>query len=382
MEFEARVIRSLSHENHPALILDQTCFYPESGGQPADSGTLDGITVIHVLEKDGWIVHVLEKDLSSDVVKGKIDWAVRFDHMQQHAGQHVLSQCLVQLQEAETRSFHLGKKASTLEVDMRSISEDEAEKIEKLANDIVFQNREIRSCLYDDKEITRIQLRRPTMKSGDVRVVEISGFDRTACGGTHPRRTGEIGTIKILKWDKIRDNVRFEFICGKRALQDYSRKHLDLKNLSNSLTVDDSEIVATFEKLVSDLKEQKKINRRMQERVVRYEAAEIMEQAEEKYIMKIFSGRPQEEIRLLVLTIIRMGEHVVLFGLKGGERVHVFLACSESFDLDMREMLPIVAPLIQGRGGGRPSLVEISGEKQEGLEQALEAVLQRVQGEL
>jgi alanyl-tRNA synthetase len=382
VEFEAQVIQSLSHEGQPALTLDQTCFYPESGGQPADRGTLDGIPVVHVLEKNDRIIHVLGGDVSSHEVRGKIDWTVRFDHMQQHAGQHILSQCLIQLFDAATCSFHLGEKTSTLEVDMRDISEHEAEKVEKLANEIVFQNKEIKSGLYKEGEIFDVQLRRPTKKKGDIRIVEISDFDHTACGGTHPRNTGEIGTIKIMKWDRIRNNVRVEFICGNRALQDYARKHRDLRNLSSSLTVDDREVVASFEKLVSELKTQKKINRKMQEKIIQYEAVEIMEKADGKIIKRIFSDRSQEEIRHLALTIIRMGEHIALFGLKTGERIHVFLACSESLGIDMRELVPIVSLLIQGRGGGRSSFVEISGEIKEGLEQALDKAYQHISEKL
>jgi alanyl-tRNA synthetase len=378
IEFQASVTQRLSHEDHPALVLDQTCFYPESGGQPADRGTIEGIPVIHVLEKEDQVVHVLEEDIAADIVKGNIQWDMRFDHMQQHAGQHVLSQCLVQLHDAATRSFHLGEKSSTLEVDMRNISEAEVEKVEKFANDIVFQNKPIRSCLYDEDEISNLQLRRPTKKKGDIRVVEITDFDSTACGGTHPHSTGEIGTIKILKWDRIRNNVRFEFICGIRALQDYVRKHRDLRNLSNSLTVDENEVVASFEKLVSDLKTQKKINRKIQEKIIQYESAGIIGGVDGKFIKKVFSGRPLEEVRLLALAIMRRGEYVVFLALEGEERVHVFLASSESLGLDMRELVPIVAPLIQGKGGGRPSFVEISGKKRENLQQALHKAHQHI----
>jgi alanyl-tRNA synthetase len=382
VEFEACVVKSISHEGHPALILDQTCFYPESGGQPADKGTLGGIPVIHVFEQDDQIIHVLEKEVPADVVRGKIDWTTRFDHMQQHAGQHILSQCFVQLYDAATRSFHLGERISTLEVDMRNITEDEAEQAEKLANDIVFRNKEIKTRFYQEEEISDVRLRRPAKKEGDIRVVEVSDFDSTACGGTHPHRTGEIGTIKILKWDRIRDNIRLEFICGTRALQDYARKHRDLKVLSNSLTIDDREVLATFEKIVSDLKTQKKINHKMQENLIQYEAVEITKKAEGKIIKQVFSDRSQEEIRLLTLATIRKGEFVALFGLRSKERAHVFLACSDSLDLDMRELLPVVSPLIEGKGGGRPSLVEISGEKKENLEQALEEAYRNIREKL
>jgi len=382
VEFEANVVKNLSYEGSPAVVLDVTCFYPESGGQPADRGTLDGIPVIHVFEQDDQIIHVLEKDISSDAVKGKIDWNTRFDHMQQHAGQHILSQCFVQLFDAATRSFHLGEETSTLEVDMRNMSEEEAARAERLANDLVFQNKEIKTRFYHEEEIANVQLRRPPKKTGDIRVVEVSGFDHTACGGTHPRSTGEIGTIKILRWERIRDNVRMEFICGIRALQDYARKHRDLKTLSSSLTVDDKEVVVSFEKIKSDLKMQKRINRKMQEKIIQHEAVDIMQKAEEKIIKRIFTGRSQEEIRLLALLTIRKGEFVALFGLKNGERVHVFLACSESLGLDMRELVPVVSSMIEGRGGGRPSLVEMSGKKKENLEQALEKAYQHISQKL
>lgn len=382
VRFEANVVKNLSHEGNPAIVLDKTCFYPEGGGQPADKGTLDGIPVIYVFEKDDQVIHVLEKDVSSDAVKGEIDWNTRFDHMQQHAGQHILSQCFVQLFDAATRSFHMGEETSTLEVDMRNMSEEKAERAERLANDLIFQNKEIKTRFYRDEDIANVQLRRPPKKTGDIRVVEVSDFDHTACGGTHPRSTGEIGPIKILRWERIRDNVRLEFICGIRALQDYARKHRDLKTLSNILTVDDKEVVLSFEKIKSDLKMQKKINRKMQEKIIQREAVDIIQKAEGKFIKRIFIDRSQEEIRLLALLTIRKGEFVALFGLKNGERVHVFLACSESLGLDMRELVPVVSPLIEGKGGGRPSLVEISGEKKENLEQALEKAYQHISEKL
>jgi alanyl-tRNA synthetase len=262
------------------------------------------------------------------------------------------------------------------------MSEADADRVERCANDVVFQNKEIKSWLYREEDMAHVQLRRPTQKSGDIRVVEVSDFDKTACGGTHPRRTGEIGTIKILRWDKIRDNVRLEFVCGNRALQDYVRKHRDLKTLSNSLTVDDKEVIASLEKIRADLKTQKRINRKLQEKIIHYEADDMVQKAKGKTIRHIFSDRTQDEIRLLALVTIKKGEFVVLFGLKGEKRAHVFFACSESLGLDMRELVPLVSSLIEGKGGGRPFLVEISGEKKENLEQALDAAAQYIEKKL
>jgi alanyl-tRNA synthetase len=372
VEFEAQVIDRLTYQGQPALILDRTCFYPEGGGQPADKGMLNGVAVTHVLEENGRILHVLEKEISEGQIKGKIDWPRRFDHMQQHAGQHILSQCFVQLHEAETRSFHLGERTSTLEIDMRNIDEEEIERIERMANGIVFQNKEIKTRFFREEELGSISLRRPPQKKGEIRVVEVADFDYTACGGTHPNRTGEIGLIKILRWDRIRDNVRLEFICGSRALEDYTRKNRDLRELSDRLSVNDKEILGSYEKLISDLKIQKKANRRLQEGLIRYEAEEIIGKARDKIIQSTFAEKSPEEVRALALAIIRKGDFVVLFGVRREERAHVFLARSESLNMDLRELVPIVSPLIDGKGGGRPSLVEIAGERKENLAAALE----------
>ncbi len=359
-------------EKKPALILDQTCFYPESGGQPCDKGTINEVEVLKVLEDEARIIHLLDEDISSDKITGKIEWQTRFDHMQQHSGQHILSQSFHELLGAETLSFHLGEAISSVEMDIRKISEEEVENVERRANEIVFQDREIKCYFIPEEKIGSVPLRRPPKKKGLIRVVEVSDFDFSACGGTHVRRAGEIGLIKILKLERIRNNVRFEFICGKRTLEDYLWKNRILRELSTRFTVNEGEILNTVEKLSSDLKSQKRKGKKMQEKIAQYEAQEIIQETKEKIIKELFVDKTPEEVRFLVLNIIRKGDFVVLFGLKGEERGHLILACSENINIDMREIVPLVSPLIKGKGGGRPSLVEIAGEETENLEQALE----------
>jgi len=372
VEFEAQVVEKVIWEQKPALILDQTCFYPESGGQPCDKGMINGIEVIKVLEDEARIIHLLAEDISSDKVTGKIEWQTRFDHMQQHSGQHILSQSFHELLGAETLSFHLGEAISSVEMDLRKISEEEVENVERRANEIVFQDREIKCYFIPEEKIESVPLRRPPKKKGLIRVVEVSDFDFSACGGTHVRRAGEIGLIKILKLERIRNNIRFEFICGKRTLEDYLWKNRILRELSTRFTVNEGEILSSVEKLSSDLKSQKRKGKKMQEKIAQYEAQEIIQETKERIIKELFVDKTPEEMRFLVLNIIRKGDFVVLFGLKGEERGHLILACSENINIDMREIVPLVSPLIKGKGGGRPSLVEIAGEKIENLEQALE----------
>lgn len=373
-EFEAQIIKNTTYKQNPALILDQSCFYPESGGQPSDEGWINEIKVIKVFEEEGIVFHLLEKDIPSGKVTGKIDWEIRFDHMQQHSGQHILSQSFYELLEAQTLSFHLGERFSNVEIDLRKTSEEEVEKVERRANEIVFQDIEIKSYFVPDDKIDTIPLRKAPQKKGSIRVVEISEFGYSACGGTHVRRTGEVGLVKILRSEKIRNNIRFEFVCGKRALENYIWKNKVLHELSNRFTVHEKEVSSSVEKLFSDLKSQKKRNRRLQEKISQYEAQEIVQKAEERVIKQIFTGRSPEEVRALALNIIRKGDYIVLFGLRGEERGHLVLACSDNYKIDMRECLPLVSPLIEGRGGGSPSLVEIAGKAGENLEAALDRV--------
>lgn len=379
VEFEARIVEKGMREQKPAVILDQTCFYPESGGQPHDKGWVDGIEVLNVFEEEERIVHILDKDVEAESIKGKIDWETRFDHMQQHSGQHILSQCFHELFEAETLSFHLGEDVSTLEMDLRRISDEDIERVEKRANQVVFQDREVKTHSLPEDEVGSLPLRRPPKKKGIVRVVEVSDFDYSACGGTHVRRTGEVGVIKILRWERIRDNIRFEFICGNRALQDYMLKNRILRQLSNRLTVHEQEVPSSIEKLFSDLKSQKIAIKKMREKLTLHEAQEFIQKAKGKVIREIFVEKSHEEMRFLALNIIRKGDFVVLFGLKGKERGYLILACSEKFNIDMRELVPLVSPLINGKGGGNPSIVELVGESSENIDKALEKAQQFIE---
>ncbi len=371
LTFEANVVERYQQEQKFALVLDQTCFYPESGGQPSDKGTLNGITVVHVEEREGKILHFLEKNISGEKVSGIIDWEKRFDFMQQHAGQHILSQSLFELFRAKTLSFHMGARSSTIEIDKRNISDEESERIEERANTVVFQNSEIKSYFVAEKDIEKVPLRKPSQKKGQIRVIEVSDFDYSACGGTHPRRTGEIGLIKILKWERIRNNVRCEFVCGRRALQDYSLKNSILRQIAVRFTVSEKEVPASLEKLSSELKDQKRKNKKILDKLIQFEAQKMVQAAEGHIIKEIFSEGTLDETKRLALNIINDGEFIVLFGLKLENRGHLIFACSESLGVDMRELIPIVSPLVEGKGGGSPSLVEIFAKNTENIENAL-----------
>jgi alanyl-tRNA synthetase len=381
-EFEATVVERLDHAGKPAVVLDQTGFYPESGGQPSDRGVLDGAAVALVYEEGEKIVHVLDRELTASRVRGHIEWPRRFDHMQQHSGQHILSQCFIEILNGETQSFHLGEFSSTLEIGIRTITDEDLEKVEGLANEIVFEDREIKTYFISEDKIGTVPLRRPPKKEGTIRVVEVRGFDFSACGGTHCRRTGEIGLIKMINWDKIRNNLRFEFQCGRRAWRDYALRNRLLLEISQKFSVQEKEAPAAVEKVVQEARQSRKRLRQLQEELAGFEAREIVRRASGPIISQVWTDKSADEAKFLALHIIRAGAFAVLFGVKGGERDHLILASSEKLTVDMRELLPMVTSAMKGKGGGSPTLVEVVAEKGADLAAALDAAAEFLQKKL
>jgi alanyl-tRNA synthetase len=381
-EFVGRVLEQFVHQGKPAAVLDQTCFYPESGGQPSDRGRLGEAEVISALEDGSRVVHLLDRELSRREIRGNIDWTRRFDHMQQHTGQHILSQCFVEIVRGETRSFHLGEQGATLEIGISAISAEDLERIEARANEIVFEDREIKMYFVDAEAVKRVPLRRPPKKEGTIRVVEVDGFDFSACGGTHCRRTGEVGLVKIIRWDKIRNNLRFEFLCGQRARRDYTEKNRSILEISRKLSIREGDAAEAVEKTIQEAKYLRKRQRQLQEALTAYQAEEAVKKAKGRLIRATWTDRTPEEAKLLALSIIRLAERVVLFAVRSEARDHLLFACSEQLPLDMRELIPLVNSRVPSRGGGRASLVELVAEQGSDLEEVLSAAEAYLEGKL
>lgn len=370
-DFEARIIRRENREGRPALVLDRTAFYPESGGQPADRGTINGVRVVDVREEGEDILHFVERDAPGESAQGKVDWPLRFDRMQQHSGQHILSQAFIEVLNAETRSFHLGDEVSALEIGLAKVDEADLERVERRANAVVFEDREVKTYFVPEDKIADVPLRRPPKKEGTIRVVEISGFDYSACGGTHIRRTGEVGLIKVTRGEKIRGNVRFDFLCGGRALSDYGLKNRSLRQISALFSVSDKDAPASVEKSLADLKAQKRTARALQEALAKYEARDIIADEPETIIRRVFEDKTPEEVKLLALSIVRQAARVVFFAAKAKPQSHIIMARSDGLSIDLRQLTPVVMPIVNGKGGGGASLVEIVTEDPSKLDEAL-----------
>jgi len=370
-EFEAEVMARPESQGRPVIVLDRTCFYPESGGQPSDKGMIEGVRVAQVLEEGSAIFHFLEGEVPAAKVTCRIDWPTRFDHMQQHTGQHILSQAFFELMKGETMSFHLGESLSTLEIGVPKITDEEVEKVEELANRVIFEDREVRTYFVSEDLIQTVPLRKPPKKKGLIRVVEVAGFDYSACGGTHCRRAGEVGMIKITRWDKIRENLRFEFVCGRRALRDYAAKNRILRQLGGQLSVGEQEVPASLERLLGEAKSLKKKMKKMQERLAEFEAQETIQKSKADVIRAVLLDKTPEEAKFLALNIIKRGNFTVLYGVRGEARDHLILAASDKSGRDMRRLVPAISSMIKARGGGSPSLVELVSEERLDLEAVL-----------
>jgi len=372
LEFDAEVVSRTEHEGLPAVVLDRTAFYPESGGQPWDRGTLGGVEVIRVLDLDGAILHVLKGEIAVGPVRGRVDRTARFDHMQQHTGQHILSQAFFETLQGETLSFHLGPDVSTLEIGLRGVSDAEWDRVEDRANAVIWEDREVKTYFVPEEKIGAVPLRRPPKKQGVLRVVEVDGFDYSACGGTHCRRTGEVGMIKLAGVEKIRGNMRFEFLCGGRALRDYRGKDRTVRKLAGAFSCSNGDVPAQVEKLAADQKTLKKKARRLAEQLAAFEARELIRTASGRLICGVLEDKTPDEARSLALNIIKCGEFAVVYGAAGETQGHIIVARADSLQADLRQLVPAVAARVPVKGGGGPSLIELVTPEQALVREAVD----------
>jgi alanyl-tRNA synthetase len=270
-EFDAQIVES--SESGTRLYLDRTAFYPASGGQPQDLGLLGGRAVVDVVDEDGRIAHLLAEPLLSGAVHAEIDWRRRYDHMQQHTGQHLLSAVFIDLFEYETLSFHLGSDSSTIELAARQVSDAEIARAEESANEMV--RRALPVAIRFERADVVEGLRKPSTRSGTLRIIEIEGVDRSACGGTHVRSTAELGPIQIRGTERVRGNVRVEFVCGIRALERAKRDYAAVADLVRQTAVSVEQLPAHFASLRQRLVEAEKQAQKLGLELARTEGATL-----------------------------------------------------------------------------------------------------------
>ena len=342
------------------IYLDETAFYPTSGGQPHDSGLLGSVTVVDVVDEDDRIAHVLSSPLDAERMRldGLIDWHRRFDHMQQHTGQHLLSAVFEDLFGAKTLSVHFGPDYSTLDVDAESISRIQLVLGEERANALVAEGRPV-SVTFEDANAAS-GLRKAPDRAGTLRIVSIAGIDRSACGGTHVRSTSEIGTVLLRSVEKVRKSTRMEFVCGLRAVR---RARKDFESLtaigaSLSASLDDAAglVTAQSERLKEGDNARKKLEKdlavfRARER---YDAATADASGVRTIVIR--DAGSIDELRALAQAAFALPKVVVVGALNSPPSVLV--AASEDSGVDAGKILKERLAAAGGRGGGSPRLAQ------------------------
>jgi alanyl-tRNA synthetase len=273
-EFEAQIVAV----EGDTVFLDASAFYPESGGQPFDRGTLNGVEIVEVFDTgDGRIGHKLAAPLPEGKVRGTIDWSRRFDHMQQHSGQHLLSAVFVELFGYQTISFHMGSEVSTIDLGVPAVSQAQVEQAELRANQIVCEDRPVSVTFEDASEVEG--LRKASERVGELRIVSIADLDRSACGGTHVRSTGEIGPVMVRKIDKIRGNVRLEFVCGLRAVRRARQDYNALSSIARSFSAAVDETPSLVATQIERLADADKTRRRLSMELAQFQGRSLYEAA-------------------------------------------------------------------------------------------------------
>jgi alanyl-tRNA synthetase len=384
IEFDARVVDITERvSGWTAVILDRTAFYPTGGGQPSDTGTVNGARVVECIDDGDVILHLLQgvTPRPGTVVKGRVDWPRRLDHIQQHTGQHVLSQAFVTLFNAHTKSFRVLDDACEIDVDLANVSTDIIERAVELANNVIWENRAITIRNVTLEEAAELPLRKDPAREGELRVIEVEGFDLTPCGGTHAYRTGEVGMIAVRSWERAKGLTRIEFVAGIRALTDYRRANRSAKEVGSLFSTgrDDAPQLAAHM-----LEENKELHRRLrflEDISAGVEAKQLLSDAHvnangTRVVAHVFSGKDGESLKRLAHILVANSKTVVLLGAFDKETARLVFARSDDAEGDMNALMREACAIVDGRGGGRPDMAQGGGKNVTRLPDAIEKIRQ------
>jgi alanyl-tRNA synthetase len=354
-DFIAQVVETSDEGRR--VYLDRTAFYPTSGGQPFDTGTLGAANVVDVIDEKDRVAHVLDTAISAGEITGQIDWNRRFDHMQQHSGQHLLSAVLEDLFKIPTVSFHLGSEVSTIDITAPAITAIQIDRLEDRCAEIV---REARPLTITFEEGTGdLGLRKESQRSGTLRVIAIDRIDRSACGGTHVRTTAEIGSLFVRKTEKIRGNTRLEFVCGLRALRQARADFRILQELSRQLSAPAAETPALVSAQLERIKTLEKSNQRLASDLAQREGRELWDATApgpDGIRRNTQQGPIDDAMRIRAQAFVTQGKAVFLA--VSANPPSVLLAASADSGIHAGDRVKAAVTSAGGRGGGNQALAQ------------------------
>jgi alanyl-tRNA synthetase len=410
-DFDAEV-RDVAETPRPALILDRTAFYPTSGGQVFDTGCIvlgenpaDGGTKLRVTEvvdsEDGRVVHYLEapvKDVKPGTrVHGLIDATRRRDHIQQHSGQHVLSAAFVRLYSMPTVSFHMGDDYCSIDLDTPTLAKDQVEEAERLANEIILENRAVDVRFVTRDEAGKLGLRKlPPAERDELRLIDIHDFDLTACGGTHVRQTGQIGCVLLRKTERVRQGWRVEFVAGQRAVATARRDFTTLTEAAALFSAHIHDVPEMARKSLDEIRSLRKQREQSQEELAVAQATALLAETPEangrKLIVRTFADRDLNYIKLLAQRLTRLAPDVVALLATTSPQPSLVFAQSPSGQsggpsfrqpaqpFDMGALMKETIVKLGGRGGGSKDMAQGGVPRGDGLEAALNEIAARLAG--
>jgi alanyl-tRNA synthetase len=394
VEFEARVVSvSRTEDGRTAVSLDRTAFYPTGGGQPTDTGTLGAARVVECVDEEGGgVLHVCEGEapVEGQQVVGRVDWPRRLDHIQQHTGQHILSQAFVELYGAQTRSFRMTEEMCEIDVELQDPSDERVERAVRRANEIIWNDRAVRVHLVTPEEAARMPLRKDSAREGELRVIEIEGFDFSPCGGTHAASTGEVGCVVARQWERAKGLVRVTFAAGVRALEEYARVNRTARATAALFSVGRDEAAEAAARLQEEHKQLQRRLRAAEELAARAEARELYEEAAASeganrtaavVVARAFEGRDAESLRRLASALAAHARVVALLGSVEGKAARLVFARSGEAPGDMNALMREACQTLGGRGGGRPDMAQGGGQHTERLAEVLDAAAARARRE-
>ena len=368
--FDAVVTRTFEHEGRPAVFLDRTAFYPTSGGQPFDTGTVSvrrgasgsAVEVLDTVDIDDEVVHVLSAPLPEGAaVHGEVAWDRRFDHMQQHTGQHVLSAAFDRVFDNRTVSFHMGAELSTIDL-ARDLSWEDIARAEAEANRIVWEDREVAIRFVSSSEASTLPLRKDPARTGVLRLIDVKDFDLSACGGTHVARTGAIGAVVVPAVERFKGGARITFACGGRALRVFRTLRESVAGSVRALSVLPHELPGAIERMLAEGKDLRRTIRKFQESLAAHEAARLADKAGEagRVIVEALDGWDANGLKMIASAIAQhTSAAVALFS--ASSPLAVVIARSGDVPVDANAVLRALTDRFGGRGGGKADLAQGGG---------------------
>jgi alanyl-tRNA synthetase len=427
IEFEARVVDVTERvSGWTAVVLDRTAFYPTGGGQPSDTGTLNGARVVECIDDgDRGVLHVVQglAPALDTIVSGRIDWLRRLDHMQQHTGQHILSQALINLFNAPTKSFRMLETTCEIDVELASPTTEVIERAIELANNVVWEDRAITIHNVSAEQAAEMPLRKESAREGELRLIEIEGFDLTPCGGTHAFRTGEVGMIALRSWERAKGLTRIEFVAGVRALADYRKANRSAREAAALFSTGRDDVAQNAAQLVEENKELHRRVRVLEEVAAGVEAERLwaavgIEAAGgglsdrtggvvlsdgtggavlsdgtsgavlsdgTRVVAHVFDARDgasltydAEFLKKLAHALMAKPRTIALLASRDKDAARLIFARSADASADMSALMREACALLDGRGGGKPDMAQGGGKNLARLDEAMERAVREV----